>query len=144
LLIAGDGPQAGELKRMAEKLNISDRVRFAGWREDVERLYSISDLLALPSIYEGFGHVYLEAMACGLPCIGIKPEYPSIVVATEEIISNEKDGFIVPNSVSAIAEKMDVLLLDEELRKKMGERARETAELYTWKKHVENLLKGFA
>ncbi|HIH96099.1 MAG TPA: glycosyltransferase family 4 protein [Thermoplasmata archaeon] len=143
LLIAGDGPQAGELKRMAEKLNISDRVRFAGWREDVERLYSISDLLALPSIYEGFGHVYLEAMACGLPCIGIKPDYPSVKVATEEIISNGRDGFIVPNFVSEIAEKMDILLLNEEIRKEMGESAREKAEYYTWEKHVDKLLENF-
>jgi glycosyltransferase involved in cell wall biosynthesis len=99
--------------------------------------------LVLPSIYEGFGHVYLEAMACGLPCIGIKSNYPSIKVATEEVITNGKNGFVVPNSASELAEKIETLLLDEKLRKEMGEKAREKAELYTWKKHVNKLLENF-
>jgi glycosyltransferase involved in cell wall biosynthesis len=143
LLIIGDGPQAGELKQLANKLSISQRVRFTGWKRDIERFYSIASLLVLPSIYEGFGHVYLEAMACGLPCIGIKSNYPSIKVATEEVIVNGKDGFVIPNSVSELAEKIETLLLDEKLRKEMGEKAREKAGLYTWEKHVNKLLENF-
>jgi glycosyltransferase involved in cell wall biosynthesis len=143
LLIVGNGPQAGELKRLAKKLSIFHRVRFTSWRRDIERFYSIANLLVLPSIYEGFGHVYLEAMACGLPCIGIESNYPSIKVATEEVISNGKDGFVVPNSVSELAEKIETLLLDERLRKEMGEKARKKAELFTWEKHVNKLLENF-
>jgi len=66
-----------------------------------------------------------------------------VKVATEEIISNGRDGFIVPNFVSEIAEKMDILLLNEEIRKEMGESAREKAEYYTWEKHVDKLLENF-
>lgn len=72
-LIAGVGDDLERLTARAEELGIQDRVRFLGKvaHEDLPDLYRASDLFALPSEGEGFGIVFLEAMACGTPAIGL-------------------------------------------------------------------------
>lgn len=72
-LIAGMGDDRERLERIAQDLGVTDNVRFLGKvpREDLPDLYRAADLFALPSSGEGFGIVYLEAMACGTPAIGL-------------------------------------------------------------------------
>jgi len=72
-LIAGTGPDGPRLARMADDLGVTDRVRFLGKvpEEDLPDLYRAADLFVLPSIGEGFGIVYLEAMASGTPVLGL-------------------------------------------------------------------------
>jgi len=143
LMIVGDGPEKLYLKELAKRLEIAGKVKFAGYRENVEKFYSIADVFVLPSKYEGFGHVFLEAMASGLPCIGLKSDYPSVIVASEEIIRNTQTGFFIdPYSVKELSEKIMLLILDENLKHRMGEQARKICEReYDWKKHVEKLIK---
>ena len=69
LLIAGDGPLQEMLQNKAEMLGISKNIRFLGVRNDIAELYQSFDCFVLPSIYEGFGIVCIEAQAAGLPCI---------------------------------------------------------------------------
>lgn len=142
LVIVGDGVEKESLIRLSRKLFIDEKVRFVGFRDDVERFYSIADLFILPSIYEGFGHVFLEAMASGVPCMGLKENYPDIIVATSEIIIDGKTGYIVdPHPIDNIISKIEIILRDEKLRKNMGENARKICEeKYSWKLHVQNLL----
>jgi phosphatidylinositol alpha-1,6-mannosyltransferase len=72
LTVVGDGPRRSALERLAIDLGVTDRVSFSGRVDDetLQRLYCDSDLFVLPSTGEGFGLVYVEAMAHGLPCIG--------------------------------------------------------------------------
>lgn len=73
-LIAGQGPDLSRLEALAEQLEVANKVRYMGKVpvEDLPDLYRAADLFALPSTGEGFGIVYLEAMACGTPAIGLR------------------------------------------------------------------------
>ena len=69
LLLVGDGPLENELKSMAVRYGISDRIKFLGKRKDVNELYQAMDLFVLPSHFEGFAIVLIEAQISGLKCI---------------------------------------------------------------------------
>ena len=69
LLLAGDGPLLGGAEALADSLGLGDSVRFLGRRSDANRLYQAFDAFALPSLYEGFCVVGVEAQAAGLPCL---------------------------------------------------------------------------
>ena len=141
LVVIGDGPQRQRLEKLARNLGVTGRVRFVGFRTDVERFYSIADVFALPSMYETFGHVFLEAMASGIPCIGLKASYPEVITACDEIIDNGKTGYTLEASINDLEAKIKKLILSPELRKKMGVKARKTCERrYSWEKHVKDVL----
>ena len=69
LLFVGEGPQRQELQRRAQQLGVRHRVHFAGWRGDVASILRSSELLVLPSRWEGMPNVVLEAMASRLPLV---------------------------------------------------------------------------
>lgn len=71
LAIGGDGPSLEEWKKAAEQNHVSDRVKFLGRldRQQVADWYAVSDLLVMPSSYEGFNHVIVEAASMGLPSL---------------------------------------------------------------------------
>jgi glycosyltransferase involved in cell wall biosynthesis len=120
-------------------------VRFAGFRRDVHRFYSIADVFVLPSLYEGFGQVFLEAMASGIPCIGVRSDYPKVIVASEEVIVEGKTGFCVdPYSTSDLAESIVRVIRDDDVRRQMSRNARELCELkYSWSSHVQRVKRVF-
>ena len=76
LYIAGDGIERRRLMDLATRLNLGDRVCFAGWQDDIRSFLLQGDLFVLPSRYEPFGIAVLEAMACGLPIIATKCHGP--------------------------------------------------------------------
>ena len=76
LTIGGDGPERRALKQLTMDLDISDKVEFVGWVEDVAEFLSGSDLFVLPSREEPFGIVILEAMAVGIPIVTTKTQGP--------------------------------------------------------------------
>jgi L-malate glycosyltransferase len=88
LLLVGDGPEMTVVCKLVKKLNIEDRVLFLGKQDNLEELYSISDLMLLLSEKESFGLVALEAMACGVPCIGTN------VGGIPEVIDHGTSGYI--------------------------------------------------
>jgi glycosyltransferase involved in cell wall biosynthesis len=69
LLLVGDGPDAGSLRRLAAERGVAHRVHFAGWQPAVPEILLASDVLVLPSRWEGMPNVLLEAMACGRPVV---------------------------------------------------------------------------
>lgn len=73
-LAVGDGDDRQRLVQKAQDLGLADRVAFAGRIEETEKVdhYRLADVFAMPGRGEGFGIVYLEALACGVPCIGSK------------------------------------------------------------------------
>ena len=94
LVIVGDGEESSKLKKYVIDKELDDKVIFVGFKSNTEDFYRIADVFILPSKYEGFGHVYLEAMASGIPCIGLQHNPPNIITATQEIIKQNQTGFI--------------------------------------------------
>ncbi len=103
----GDGPLESELRGQAEELGIANSIRFVGGSSDVGRLMASSDLLVLPSLFEGLPLVILEAMAIGIPVIATE------ICGTCEVIVDSVSGRLVePGNPLAIAEAI-VQALDQ-------------------------------
>lgn len=90
LWIAGAGPLENELKALAEKLGVTDRVRFLGWREDASSLYRAADICLFPSRFEPLGNVVIQCWAHGLPIIAAASKGPGA------LITDGEDGLLVP------------------------------------------------
>ena len=103
--------------------------------EELIQLFKDASIFAMPSVQENFGHVFLEAMAYKLPCIG------TTVDAMPEIIVDGKTGFLVPpNDYTKLADKLVLLLEDENLMKRMGEQGQKRVERYfTWDLVVDRM-----
>ena len=115
LVIAGDGELADELRRLASRLGVADRVHWLGWRADAAELMAAFDVFLLPSLHEGFGLVLLEAMARRAPIVA------SRVGAIPEIVIDGETGILVePRNAEALAQAITRLLNDRALRKYMG------------------------
>lgn len=140
LIIVGDGPLFRELEDYASSLNKSDKIEFVGKELKTQRYYSEASLFVLPSNYDAFPLVLIEAMAAGLPCIAFKPDDKKIITGADELIKERINGFLVRDE-KEMAKKIDLLLSDEKLRVKMGIAARKTVEERPWKRTAEELLK---
>ena len=122
-VIAGEGPLRAELEAEAKALGLRDCVHFLGWRDDVADLMTALDLLLVPSLWEGFGLVILEAMARQLPVIA------SAVSAIPEIIVQGETGLLVPpRDVEGLAEALAMLLADRPLRRYLGQNGEDRLE----------------
>lgn len=89
LLLVGDGPEMGRTVQQVKELGLEQHVLFLGKRDNLTELYNISDIKLLMSEKEAFGLVLLEAMACGVPCIGTN------IGGIPEIIESGKNGYLV-------------------------------------------------
>ena len=128
--IAGDGPQLGVLKSLAEKLQIHDRIVFSGWqtREQLLKQYGFSNLFLFPSRHEGMPNAMLEAMASGLPVIA------SRIAGNEELVADRETGFLFASeNIEALRAALKELLSAAALRQKMGTASRQRVkEHYSW------------
>jgi glycosyltransferase involved in cell wall biosynthesis len=115
--VVGDGDWRPELEALASDLEIADHVRFRGTVSDEElhHFYDAATVFVMPSRREGFGFVFLEAMAHSRPVIAGNDD------AAAEVVREGETGFLVePGSVRQVAERLRVLLGDAELRRRMG------------------------
>ncbi|ARW39408.1 N-acetyl-alpha-D-glucosaminyl L-malate synthase [Bacillus amyloliquefaciens] len=118
LLLVGDGPEKCVAWQLVEKYGLQDQVLLLGNQDRVEELYSISDLKLLLSEKESFGLVLLEAMACGVPCIG------SNIGGIPEVIKDQVSGFLVEvGDIQAASEKALAILEDKQLSKRLTDHA---------------------
>ena len=125
LCLAGDGVLKTELKEYVKLLDIEQKVTFLGMIDNVPSLLSITDVAVFPSQFEGFGMSLIEGMAMELPVIS-----SDIEVFKEVVIENE-NGFICNvNNSDDYADKIIILLGNEELRGYIGKNAIETAKKY--------------
>lgn len=102
-LIVGDGTDRGRLQEKAKSLGIADIVIFAGYVTEEDKIdhYRLADVFVMPGRQEGFGFVYLEAMACGVPVIGSK------IDGSREALREGKLGFLVnPDDPNEIRESI--------------------------------------
>ncbi len=123
LIVVGQG-SVGSFERRAKSLGIERRVTFAGRQSAIQRFYGAADLFVLPTIYEPFPNVNLEAMACGTPVI------TTATAGGAEIIREEANGYLIPDAwaIDDLAERMDHHLSLPDARKQvMFEACWETA-----------------
>ncbi len=141
LLLVGDGPEMTVVCKLVKKLNIEDKVLFLGKQDSVEELYSISDLMLLLSEKESFGLVALEAMACGVPCIGTN------VGGIPEVIDHGLSGYICElGDIEDMSEKAIDLLQNsmkhQQFREASVTLVREKFQATTIVKQYEDLYKS--
>ena len=118
-VICGDGPCRESLEQEAVSLGISDRVRFAGFRRDLLEIFSIMDLLVLPSYTEGLPNVILEAFSCAKPVVATK------VGGVPEIVENGRNGFLIPpGRPNLLAQAIESCLDSADLMESMGRSGR--------------------
>jgi teichuronic acid biosynthesis glycosyltransferase TuaC len=123
LEIIGDGPERPRLQKLAQELGLAAKVHFWGRqsRREVVDAMRRATVFALPSRYEGLGCVYLEAMSSGRPVIGCEGQ------GIEEVIRPAVNGcLIASDDVNGLTDTMTALLLQPELRRKIGDAARRT------------------
>ncbi len=128
------------LMALREELDVGDRVRFLGARDQdvLPYYYNAAEALIMPSDYESFGMVALEAMACGTPVIA------SEVGGLAFLVQDGVNGFHVPTrEPAALAERIAYLLETPERHEAIRRAARRTAEAYGWPVIVDRLLALF-
>jgi D-inositol-3-phosphate glycosyltransferase len=149
LCIVGGDPDAdcanmdremARLHQMREGLGISDVVTFLGKRDQqaLAYHYSAAEVCVVPSHYESFGMVALEAMACGTPVIA------SRVGGLTFTVQDGRTGFLVPSDdPEKLAEKLALLLSDGQLRRQMGLRAADLSRRYGWPIVAGQIVAGY-
>lgn len=123
LLVLGDGDIAN-YARKAKSLGVGGRVLFAGRQSSIQRFYGAADLFVLPTVYEPFPNVNLEAMACGTPVI------TTATAGGADIIVEGRNGYVIPDawSVEALAERIDHhLALSSSTKQQMSDACWHTA-----------------
>ncbi len=123
--------EMARLKDLCRDLGLEDLVVFLGKRsqETLPYYYSAADILIMPSHYESFGMVALEAMSCGTPVVA------SQVGGLAFLVQDGITGYVVPGGdAEALAKTLDKLMRDPELRERLGRQAAEYARFYSWDK----------
>lgn len=129
-LVAGSGTHEDELKAQAERLGLSEHGIFLGWIGDdaLHSLYRIADLCVVPSLYEPFGLVALEAMASGCPCIVADTGGLREVVPAGERVGLRFNGGDAPH----LGIMIERLLVDDDLRDRLVTEASEHVLSFDW------------
>jgi UDP-glucose:(heptosyl)LPS alpha-1,3-glucosyltransferase len=132
LLVVGNDRAVGAFRRRADAHGMGSRVIFAGSQPAIERIFNAADALALPSLFEPFGNVALEAMACGIPVL------VSSQCGVAEILPQALREFVVerPEDPSELAGKLEAILQRQE---ELSAAARAAAAEFTWERHGREL-----
>jgi len=125
LVVVGEDRAMLRFRRLANRLGVAGRVIFAGRRRDLPEIFAAAELFALPSLFEPFGNVVMEAMASGLPVL------TSATAGAAELMPEPMRRFIIndPTDPGEIAGKLDALLAE---RLTLRTAARAAAERCTW------------
>ncbi len=115
-----------ELQGLAKELNIADRVKFWGKRNDIEEFYRVARIFAFTSESEGLPNVLLEAMAAGLACISF-----DCIAGPRDLITDGYDGYLVKMyDCEEYIEKLDSLISNCDIRNNMSSNARDKAKRF--------------
>jgi glycosyltransferase involved in cell wall biosynthesis len=127
LVILGEGPERDALEALARSRGVADRVLMPGFESHPEKWLAQAALFVLPSRWEGFGHVLVEALAAGVPVVSARaPHGPA------DILDDGETGLMVPTgNAEALGAAIDRLLLDKGLRGRLVEAGRKTAERFS-------------
>ena len=146
LAVIGGEPDASQeemsaemarLQELVKTLGLGDLVLFLGKRsqDTLPYYYSAADVLVMPSHYESFGMVALEAMACGTPVIATQ------VGGLAFLVKDGESGFVVPDGDPiAMGEKLAQLICQDDLRNRLGDQAHSYAQQYAWEKITQQII----
>lgn len=137
----GDDAEMQRLKQLRESLELGDLVTFLGAKDQdtLNYYYAAAEALIMPSDYESFGMVALEAMASGTPVIA------SEVGGLAFLVRDDFNGYLVPvREPTALADKIRILLAEPEKRKLLGQNAVRSAQEYAWPVIADRLLAIFS
>ncbi len=140
-LVAGSGTHEAELHKQADELGLGEHGTFLGWIGDdvLHSLYAIADVCVVPSIYEPFGLVALEAMASGCPCI------VADTGGLREVVPHEEVGLrFRPRDPEALAEVAVRVLSDDELGRRLVAEAYEHLRRFDWNDIAEQTSEVYA
>src|SRR3989337_4055251 len=140
LVLLGDGSERKKLRKEARSLGIGDRVEMPGVIDlgDVANYLTAADIFCFASVSETQGLVTLEAMAPGLPIAAIDGS------GTRDILQDGIQGFMSINDSSALSEAIRKLVMDGEMRQKMGQAARQKARMFEIRHQAQKLLDVYA
>ena len=134
LLVVGKDKQEKAYRALAEQLGIASRVRFLGPQHNVRPFYGAADAFAFPTIYEPFGNVILEAMACGLPVV-TTPD-----CGGAELLQEGRSGFVRPTGDSEGLREALGRLCDTGFARQLGDEAARTAAGYSVSLMTERMI----
>ncbi|MFD3942398.1 glycosyltransferase [Streptomyces sp. NPDC058579] len=127
LRLYGSGEEEAALKAQSERLGLASQVEWMGRTSDVPGALKDSSLFALSSRGEGFPLALMEAMATAVPCVAF-----DVAPGVREIITDGENGLIVPpGNTGEFARRLDELISDQELRDRMGDKARVDIQRYS-------------
>ncbi len=130
LYLVGDGEDRVSLQQQIERLGLSDKVILGRAETDMPSVYTDASILALSSRYEGLPMVLLEAQAAGLPIVSFECK-----CGPRDVLTNGEDGFLVKEGdVETLAAKIRELIIDEDLRRRMGAEAYKNSEMFSEEK----------
>jgi glycosyltransferase involved in cell wall biosynthesis len=133
-VIGGRLSSQADYEARARRLDVAERVRFWGTRFDAEEFYRLADAFVLPSAYETFAIVGVEALASGLPVL------MTAQGGVREYLRDGENGFFIEMDAADIATKVARLLRDASLCTRMTVNARVTAQQYSWQAAAEKYL----
>ncbi|MEQ3145313.1 glycosyltransferase [Phocaeicola coprocola] len=117
--MVGEGPERNNLEEEIKRLNLGTSVVLTGYSNNVKKEMLESSIFVLTSLYEGFGLVLLEAMACGLPPVAFACQF-----GPKDIITDEKNGLLIYNrDIKSLSEKLIYLIQHLDVRKEMSNQA---------------------
>lgn len=133
LWLAGSGPEEENLKQLAQSLGITERVRFLGWRDDINALLATADLFVCPSRHEGLGSILLESWYHGCPIVAAASQGPA------EILTDGDNGMLVPiDQVDDLQHAMQHVLDDQAFARQLVEAGqRDYHALYSTEKIIQ-------
>jgi len=133
--------EMARLQELRSKLGVAETVTFLGAKDQdvLPDYYAATEMVIMPSHYESFGMVALEAMAMGTPVIA------SEVGGLAFLVKDGKNGFLVPSrDPEALAERIFTLLQDQACRQELGQQARQHALAYDWPDIARRMLRVYA
>jgi glycogen(starch) synthase len=140
LLVVGDGYMRGELEALAEREEVKEGTTFAGFVSDPDLVEAVkaSDAVVVPSRFEPFGIIALEAMAAGVPVV------VSRVGGLAEIVDDSVDGLEVePNNPDSIADATVRVLSDSALASRLAAKASEKVRTFSWESSARKTLEAY-
>jgi D-inositol-3-phosphate glycosyltransferase len=132
LIVGGDARAAGQiaaLRELAARLGVDHHISFVGAvdHQDLPAYYNAADVCVVPSYYESFGLVAVESMACGTPVVA------SRVGGLASTVSDGETGYLIPwRCPEPFAERLELLLENDDLRASFGRAGREAVERFRW------------
>lgn len=132
LIILGTGPGRNDLEKIASEMSVRNKVNFPGFSADIYAWFKSADIFVSSSRWESFGLVILEAMACGLPVVCTDTD------GARDLVFPGKNGLLVPREDgSALSDALRQVVLNAELRLRMGDESRYLAADFSAEKVVQ-------